>query len=105
MGKLAGFGDSNVKLIREGFAYNPDPNATKPLPFCFDVEPDKCTETWGEGLSMYHNPNAENPLNIELFPGIVHHFIDENNVMRSIYSNVHPFFPFNSKTLVISPKY
>jgi len=57
-------------------------------------------ETWGEGLSVYHNPNALRPLPEELFPSIAHHKFDN----RQIRSHVPEFHPFGSVTNILIPK-
>ncbi len=100
MGKLAAFGAPNIRMIRAGALYNPDPNATEPIPFVVEIDQKGYAETWGQGLSMYHNPNALRPVNPELFPGIAHHWLDEENVTRSVFRGPHPM---NSKTLVFAP--
>ncbi len=99
MGKLAGFGNTNIRMIRQGTCYNHDPNATAPLPFSVEVIPGKYKESWGQGLDMFHNPRAKHPVDPELFPGIAHHFLD-GDVMRSIIPEFHPY---SSITLVIIP--
>lgn len=77
MGRLAGFGVPNLKLIRYGVHHDHDPNAALPRPFVIEIEPGKCAEAWGEGLSLFHNPNARHPVPEEMFPSIAHHkFID-----------------------------
>lgn len=90
MGRLAGFGVPNLKLIRHGVCHDHDPNASLPRPFVVEIEPGKCTETWGEGLSLFHNPNARIPVPEEIFPSIAHHkFIDGQ--IRSILPEFHPY--------------
>ena len=97
MGKLAGFGSPRVHLRRFGARYNHEPHATEPVMFEVDVTPGAYSETWGQGLAMYHNPNAKHPVEPELFPGIAHHF-DEGDVIRSLMPE---FFPYASKTIIL----
>ena len=48
-----------------------------PAPFFHEVKQGVVTETWAEGLSMFHNPNAKHPVDPDMFPGIAHHwFLD-----------------------------
>jgi hypothetical protein len=61
MGKQAGFGEDNVKLFRMGAYHDHDPDASLPKMFSYEVNED-CTETWAEGMSMFHNPNALHPV-------------------------------------------
>ena len=52
----------NLKIFRTGLCHNHDPNASLPIPFYKDIESGKSNETWAEGLSMFHNPNALHPV-------------------------------------------
>jgi len=90
MGKLAGFGDPAVRITRIGTHYTHDPNAALPTGFVKEVAPGQCTETWGEGLSVYHNPRALRPLAEAMFPSIAHHRFD-NGQIRSHIPEFHPF--------------
>lgn len=74
MGFVAGFGSRRVKLIRSGFALDPDPNAAVPIPFVHSVD-ENYSETWSEGLTIFHNPRAIHPLNPHHFPTAVHHTV------------------------------
>ena len=94
---------ANVKMIRVGFCYDHDPNASEPLSFSYDVaerpsdwgEP----ETWGEGMSMFHNPNALHPVQESLFPDIAHHRLEDGHVTATI-PRFHPFIS-QTRTLLI----
>jgi len=96
MGKLAGFGSPRVHMVRCGKCYRHDPNATEPDNFSVDVTPETYTETWGQGVAMYHNPNAKHPVDPFLFPGIAHSRLDGKNLV----SDMPEFFPYASKTCV-----
>lgn len=100
MGKLAGFGDPDVKIVRSGLQYTHDPNAALPTPFMLQVEPGKCQETWGEGLSVFHNPRALRPLPEILFPSVAHHKFDAGQIR----SHIPEFHPFTSVTQIFIPK-
>jgi hypothetical protein len=99
MGRLAGFGDDKSIMFRSGVCHNHDPNAVLPLPFYFEISPDKVTETWAEGLSMFHNPNAKHPILRELFPSIAHHEFRDGQ----IYSSIPEFHPYTSVTIHLLP--
>ena len=58
------------------------------------------TETWAEGLEMFHNPNAKYPVNARLFPNIAHHRF-KNGLIES---HLPEFHPFSSYTWNIIPK-
>lgn len=90
MGRLAGFGDEKSLMFRSGVCHHHDPNAALPLPFHFEVAPGKANETWAEGLSMFHNPNAKYPVPRELFPSIAHHEFRDGQ-MHSAIPEFHPY--------------
>ena len=62
MGKLAGLGSAEIKMLRQGLLYNPDPKAFTPIPFIVDVDSENYEESWSDGLIMYHNPNGNGDL-------------------------------------------
>ena len=95
MGYLAGYGDREKIMTRIGTCYQHDPNADKPVRFKVDID-DEYTEEWAEGLSMYHNPRAVNPIDPKYFPEIAHHFFDEGNIV----SDIPHFHPFESVTII-----
>lgn len=99
MGRLAGFGIPNMKLIRYGVCHDHNPNASLPRPFVLNVEPGECSETWGEGLSMFHNPNALHPVSPEIFPSIAHHWF-ENGAIRSVLPEFHPYTSMTMNLLI-----
>lgn len=90
MGRLAGFGDASIKVIRHGVCHDHNPNASLPRPFVLEIEPGKCCETWGEGLSMFHNPKAIHPVPPEMFPSIAHHWF-EDGAIKSVLPEFHPY--------------
>ena len=93
MGRQAGFKDSSIIMIREGTCYDHDPNAVIPKAFSYIVD-ENSNETWSEGFSMFHNPNAINPVSEELFPSIGHHYFKDG----FIKSNLPKFHPYASYT-------
>ena len=98
-----GLDAANVKMIRVGFCYDHDPNASEPFSFSYDVaerpnawgEP----ESWGEGVSIFHNPNALHPVEESLFPEIAHHRFEDGQVTATI-PRFHPFIS-QTRTLFI----
>jgi len=99
MGKLAGFGDSKIIMIRMGARHNHDPNAVMPLPFRVTVDPSSYDEMWADGLSMYHNPNALQPIDPQLFPNIAHHIFEDGQII----STIPEIYIYNSFTFLIQP--
>ncbi|WP_414912006.1 hypothetical protein [Pseudomonas sp. IT-P44] len=93
MGQLAGFGLSDQKIFRTGVKHRHDPNAAIPEPFFHEVKQGVVTETWAEGLSMFHNPNAKHPINPNMFPGIAHHWF-EDGIVKSLLPEFHVYNSF-----------
>lgn len=79
LGKIAGFGFEDVRMIRVGMKYRHDPNSALPDGFVLEVDEDY-KESWGEGVSIFHNPNARIALPDELFPGVAHHWFENGQV-------------------------
>jgi hypothetical protein len=100
MGRLAGFGIDECIMYRSGVCHNHDPNAALPLPFLIEIAPGRATETWAEGLSMFHNPKAKHPVPRELFPSIAHHEFRDGQ----IYSLIPDFHPYTSVTIHLLPE-
>jgi hypothetical protein len=90
MGIQSGFGVKNIKTYRWGMAYNKDPNATLPNTFHYEVT-EQSTETWAEGLNIFHNPRAKIPINPDIFPAIAHHFLREDGNIESWMPEFHPY--------------
>ncbi|MFQ5903792.1 MAG: hypothetical protein ACE5JO_08885 [Candidatus Binatia bacterium] len=99
MGYILGHRPPDVRMIRAGTCYNHDPDAAVPLPFSYEVGDPEHLESWAEGLSMFHNPRAVNPVPPELFPDIAHHWLDEDGLIRS---EIPDFHPFGSYTLILT---
>ncbi|MDR6213229.1 hypothetical protein [Paracidovorax wautersii] len=99
MGKLAGFGLPNQIIRRFGVRHDHNPNAALPKGFMHDVQQGDITESWAEGLSMYHNPSATHSVDPELFPGIAHHFLVDGQI-RSILPEFHPYSSFTWNIMV-----
>lgn len=98
--RIAGFGIDESRMFRMGACHHHDPNATEPIFFHFEVLPGKVSETWAEGLSLFHNPNAVVPISNDMFPGIAHHRYRDGQ-FRSL---VPEFHPYASMTLHFSTK-
>ncbi len=99
IGRQAGFKDPSVTMIRVGTFHDHDPNAIVPKLFKYIVN-EQSEETWGEGFSMFHNPNALYPVPEELFPSIAHHHFRDGQVV----SRLPEFYPYASFTYNIRVK-
>lgn len=94
IGRQAGYGPANIIMHRFGTCHNHDPNASLPKTFAYQVTTES-NETWAEGLSMFHNPNAKHPVPEELFPSIAHHYFDNGQIV----SYLPEFHPYTSMTM------
>lgn len=99
MGRLAGFGLPEHRMLRMGTKHKHDDNSPFPEPFFFEIKQGVITETWAEGLSLFHNPHAKHPVDQALFPNIAHHYFDGGR----IYSYIPEFHPYGSYTWNILP--
>lgn len=101
MGKLAGLGSKEIKMIRRGYRFNSDPSALRPMAFVQDVDSDDYEESWSESLVMYHNPDAKYPVDPRSFPSITH--ICYNKESRTYVGIQQEYDVLSSATFVISP--
>jgi hypothetical protein len=96
MGFVAGFGDRDIKMIRKGLCYK---GSLIPEKFVTEIHSPDYAETWCEGLSVYHNPQAKIKLPQESFPCAAHHTSRDGR----IFSNLPSVHPIGSTTLIIVP--
>lgn len=96
MGFLAGFGDRSIRMVRGGVCYR---GKVIPESFSAHVDDAAYTETWCEGVSVYHNPNAKIPLPEFTIPGAAHHIARDGRIVASMP----PFFPVGSQTFILVP--
>jgi len=96
IGRQAGFGLDNITMIRFGTHHDHEPDATVPKIFKYKVTTDS-NETWAEGLTMYHNPNAKHTVSAELFPSIAHLYFENDQII----SRIPEFHPYTSTTIDI----
>lgn len=98
MGYLAGFGDRTIKMVQGGLCYrNRERN---PVSFSREIDAPGYSETWCEGVSVYHNPRAYYPLPVHAFPGAAHHTARDDRILSSLPD----FFPVGSTTVILEPK-
>jgi hypothetical protein len=100
MGKIAGFGSPDVKMLRVGVKHNFDPNATEPIHFTAEVEPGKYSEEWTEGVRIFHNPRALLPIPPGAFEGCAHHFLKHGRRVAMLPDG----FIHSSHMMIIAPK-
>lgn len=93
IGRQARFKAAGVIMMRLGTYHDHEPNASVPKMFKYIVD-EKSEESWADGFSMFHNPNAIFPVPEELFPSIAHHHFKDGQVV----SYLPDFYPFASVT-------
>jgi hypothetical protein len=75
IGTERGYGPPDVAMIRWGAIIDPHPNAIEPQMFGYlvgDYGPDE-RETFSEGLQVFHNPWADNPLDLGVLRDVTEH--------------------------------
>lgn len=97
MGFLAGFGDRRIRMLRQGICFRESDTSE---PFVAEVSAPSYSETWVEGLSVYHNPNAAIPLPHHFIPGAAHYVNEGDDVI----SYMPPFHPIGSTTSIFVPR-
>lgn len=93
MGFLAGFGDSEIKMLRMGTCFRD----YEPQEFTAEVHTADYQETWCEGVTIYHNPNAVHPFNPDSFPNAAHIALEDERLINILP----PFHPLSSRTQII----
>ncbi len=84
--------DPEIVCYRVGSAGDPDPNASAPATFAYQVGDPDWQETWGEGVVLFHNPNALHPLPHNLIETVVNAYIDdEGRYVEIVPPGLHPF--------------
>jgi hypothetical protein len=99
IGKIAGFGEPSIRVYFRGTCYKHDVNAAIPDIFNFEVD-ELYRESWGTGISVYHNPNAILPLPRDIFPSVAHHYMQPNGQIKSYIPD---FQPFSGLTVMLQP--
>ena len=88
----------DLVMIRWGFASDPDPRAALPLPFGYVVG--EVVETWGEGVTIFHNPHAIHKIDHAFFEGLTQRWLSE----RGLEDRVSAFHPFMSQTSIFQTR-
>jgi hypothetical protein len=100
IGILAGYRPANIKYMRAGFRYNPDPNATVGTYFFEDVGADGYSEGWADELQVFHNPRALRPLPMECFGPLAQHRLADGKIVTHYGTEA----VLSSYTIILHPK-
>lgn len=103
MGHEGAFSSRNVRMLRHGTCYRPDPNAVLPEPFLYEVgDPEEGRETWREGTMLIRNPWADRPLPEEWFGAGAEEDLVDGRVVTTFRESFLPYWsitiPFPSET-------
>ena len=97
MGFIAGFGDRDIRMVRKGLCYRGTRTSQR---LADEVHLPEYSETWVEGVSIYHNPRATHPLPEAAIPGAAHHVLRDGRIL----SGMPRFHPVGSTTFIVVPK-
>lgn len=100
MAVLAGMGSRDVRMVCHGFRHDHKRDAAVPIHFVSAVGEPGYSESWAQGLNVFHNPCAKHPLDESFFPEAAHHFWTGDQLV----SRLPEFHPYNSETVIIAPK-
>ena len=92
MGYLAEFGrrDLDIRFVGKCIHFNNQ----IPVDFNFSVTDGNYEEYWSDSVTIYHNPNALNPLDHTLFPEVAHIFFNGEE-----FSSIKPqYYPIYGRT-------
>lgn len=93
VGTQAGLGNSNNQLIWTVAMHDHNPNALIPkishLLVC-----EGFSEPWSAGATIFHNPNAINPIDPYIFEDQVAHYFFKEEKLNTYIPNLHPYFGF-----------
>jgi len=81
MGIAAGFLPEDHRYFRFGYRLDPDPNAVHPIPFKEEIGRSDYVEYWSDELQIFHNPNAKNPIDENVFGGVTQHFFRDGQLV------------------------
>jgi len=96
MGFQHGAGNDSIVMVREGFCFNPGPDAADPTFFRYDLDQPPLVEPWGQGLVILHNPTCLHPVPRRFFGEAVQAYVHEGMVKTD-----HPaWHPMSSVTMM-----
>ena len=97
MGYQHGIGNDHLHMGRVGFCANPDPSAMDPSYFSYDMDEPPFVETWGQGLSVFHNPKCKFPLPPDFLTASQNHKFSQEQFV----THCSGWHPFSSTTSVV----
>lgn len=98
MGYLAGFGNLAVKMTRNGIARSELDGGDRPVDFEQRIHEEGYSESWVEGMVVWHNPRALVKLDPEMVPGAAHEFLLPDGRIETLLP---PFHPIKATTEIV----
>jgi len=83
-------------MIRQGYAYDPNPDSQDACYFTYNLDCPPLVESWGNGLVVLHNPKCAHPIPQGYFVDAIDHYIDGNRMA----SEVRQWHPLSTHTFV-----
>lgn len=99
MAVKCGFDPDGVHINHAGLRLDVSGGEPQQIPFSGPVAVDY-PEDWVDGMDVFHNPNAINPLNPNLIPGAAHHILMPDGNVTTLYPDGHLLA---SKTGIVVP--
>ena len=96
MGIVAGFKSNGNTTIKRSITFIEKGDLSKIKTTELDINHSDYSETWTEGLNVFHNPKARVPLDVSFFPNAYHCYGD-----RFLYP---PFYVLSSVTILLKKK-
>jgi hypothetical protein len=100
MGFQHGFGNDEVSIYRRGQCYTPLESAMDPSSFAYSLDCPPFVESWGQGLTVIHNPNALHPIPHDFFHFAIQAYLHGDDVAVD-YDAFAPWHPYVSKTMTL----
>jgi len=94
IGLGSGYGEKDIVINQVGMKYKYDLNAIYPKHFQRLITYGSGDESWSEGMSLFHNPNAKHPIPKHLFEKTTQHSFKEGEIVSYILEP-HPYFSYN----------
>lgn len=99
IGMEQGFGTADVRAIRAGWAWDPDPNAAVPRGFRYEVKAGEIRENFAQGLHVIHNPWCKYRLLPGQLPDAVELTLRDDGL---VVAEGPDFQPFTSETVILT---
>ncbi len=101
MGYHHGFGCDVVDMSRSGFWFNPNPHAMDPTFMVYNMDEPPFVESWGQGLTVFHNPDCRHSLPRDFFVHAIQGYVDDGRFVAD-HCGWHPYMT-KTQTIFLGP--